>query len=173
MFMKLDDGEKECIVGGIPDRTCNFVDASCIGMVLEHLANRDSKLAPFLNESAPNFCEKIAFNGLTEPVSTQLRFYHYQAAIVNDFLEKRDSGLKQSVAEEISNLYTESKLTIPSIESGAANLRYVWMVEKLIPNTMKQNIHSMKAYRDAAQVVLSKYFETCDVYEHPECTNTA
>ncbi|VFN06678.1 MAG: hypothetical protein BECKG1743F_GA0114225_112723 [Candidatus Kentron sp. G] len=41
------------------------------------------------------------------------------------------------------------------------------MVEQLIPDAMGKHPHSMKAYREAAQIILSKYFETCDAYEHP------
>ena len=52
-------------------------------------------------------------------------------------------------------------------------MRYVWLVESLIPNSIPQHPHTMKAYRQAAQVIIAKYFETCDAYEHPNSINPA
>lgn len=173
MFMELSDVEKTFIVGGIPEGKPGFLDARCVGEVLSYLADESSSLPPLLDESAPDFCEKIQFNGLTVPVSDYLRSYQYQASIVDDFLVKREPGLMQSISEEVSKLYADSKTVVQSTQTGFANLRYVWMVEQLIPETMRQHPHSMKAYREAAQVVISKYFETCDVYEHPECASAA
>jgi hypothetical protein len=40
-------------------------------------------------------------------------------------------------------------------------------VDKLIPPSMHEHPHSVAAYRCAAELVLAKYFETCDAYEHP------
>ena len=84
----------------------------------------------------------------------------------------RDVGLKQSIATEMQAIYKQSLIKIPQC-SDAANMRYVWMVEKLIPQSASKHPHSYKAYREAAQVILANYFEICDIYEHPSTIATA
>ena len=92
-------------------------------------------------------------------MSSYLKFFWCQAFTIDDFLSRSDLGLSQSIAKEINSLHKEGKSVIPEFEANASNLRYVLMVGKLIPDAMKKHPHSMKAYREAAQVILSKYFE--------------
>nr|VFK60044.1 MAG: hypothetical protein BECKTUN1418F_GA0071002_11972 [Candidatus Kentron sp. TUN]VFK69350.1 MAG: hypothetical protein BECKTUN1418E_GA0071001_11942 [Candidatus Kentron sp. TUN] len=167
MFMELPRGQRESIIGGgVPEHTLDFVDSRAVGELLSHLADRPTLLSEFLQEEAPEFDEKIKFNGLTPPVTEYLRVFSYQVATINEFLSSRE-GLAQPISGEIRKLYADSKKTIPDTEESASNIRYVWMVEKLIPDAIRKHPHSMKAYREAAQIILSKYFETCDAYEHP------
>lgn len=172
MFMGLDSGTRQLIVGGVPSCEISHVDPRSVGELLSHLADKNDMFPSFLHEEAPEFSEKIVFNGLTEPVSSFLKIFLYQASTIDDFLSRRDIGLSQTIAQEVNSLYKKGKSIIPDSEDNAPNIRYVWMVEQLIPDSMKKHTHSMKAYREAAQVILSKYFETCDAYEHPDSTPT-
>ncbi|MFZ4802850.1 MAG: ABC-three component system protein, partial [Chlorobium sp.] len=110
--------------------------------------------------------------GITSPVSDQLRISSYQVDDVNRFLNARDIGLAQQIAAEVKELYTRSQTVIPD-SVDAPNERYVWLVESLIPEFMRKHPHSQAAYRQAAQVIIAKYFETCDAYEHPNSINPA
>ena len=172
LFMELDDDKKECILGGIPVPTPDFIDSRLVAELLKHLADKISPSLSLLNQTAPDFNEKIIFNNLTQPVSIFLKNYSYQTQDVNDFLINRDIGLKQSIAMEMQEIYAESRKIIPdSIE--AANTRYVWIMEKLIPDGAKTHPHTLKAYREAAQVILANYFEICDIYEHPSSVTSS
>jgi hypothetical protein len=166
LFMELNDDQKQSILGSVPIDIPDFIDSKVVSELLQHLADNISPRLSLLNQSAPDFNEKIQFNDLTEPVRDYLKYYSYQIEDVNDFLTKRDIGLQQSIAIEMQEMYEESKTIVPdSIE--AANVRYVWMMEKLIPDNAKAHPYMLKAYREAAQVILAKYFEICDIYEHP------
>nr|VFK65471.1 MAG: hypothetical protein BECKUNK1418G_GA0071005_106317 [Candidatus Kentron sp. UNK]VFK72416.1 MAG: hypothetical protein BECKUNK1418H_GA0071006_111311 [Candidatus Kentron sp. UNK] len=171
LFMKLSEQEREVIIGGIPGHSLDFIDPRCVGELLTHLADKSTSLSVFLDGTAPDFQEKIAFNGLTEPVAGYLKSFSYQAATVDDFLSDR-GDLAQPISEEINRFYKTSRETIPNEEEYAPNMRYVWMVEQLIPDAMRKHPHSMKAYREAAQTILAKYFETCDAYDHPNSVAT-
>lgn len=174
LFMALEEDQRQAIIcGGVPVGIPEFVDSRHIGELLSHLADKPSIQSGFLSELPPDFEQKITFNGLTEPIPAFLRAYSYQTTTVEDFLGPRDPGLQQAIAEEVQHLYEESKSIIPNDDANAANIRYVWMVDKLIPDAMRKHPHSMKAYREAAQIVLAKYFETCDAYEHPERLTSA
>ncbi len=173
MFMTLDPSIRQVIVGGIPSCNISHIDPRSVGELLTHLADKDDVPLSFLNEPAPDFSEKIAFNGLSDPVGRYLKIYSYQSSTIDEFLRRRDTGLSQAISKEIANLYDKSKTIIPESQEGAPNIRYVWIVDQLIPEVMRQHPHSMKAYREAAQVILSKYFEACDAYEHPGRASTA
>lgn len=167
MFMRLSPGQKQMIVGGIPSGMPIHIDPRSVGEILRHLADTDTTPG-YLKGNAPNLDEKITFNGLSEGVGELLKSRWYQVPVVDQFLAKRDPGLAQAIATDISRLYEQSKQTILVTEENTADLRYAWMIDRLIPPEAHNHPHSLKAYREASQVVLSKYFETCDVYEHPE-----
>jgi len=171
-FMALSEAEKMEIVGGIPSEYPDFIDPTAVSELLSYLADNPTPRFLLLYVTSPDFNDKIALNGLTAPVSDQLRNLSYQVDDVNRFLNARDIGLAQQISAEVRELYLKSTTVIPD-SIDAPNERYVWLVESLIPNPMRQHPHSLVAYRVAAQVIISKYFETCDAYEHPNSLDPA
>lgn len=167
LFMALNGDQRCGILGGVPSEIPDWIDSNLVSELLKYLADSVSSNFLFLDQTAPNFSEKIQVNGLTEPVSSYLKTYSYQTQEVEDFLAVRDVGLKQSIATEMQEIYKESLSKIPDSDDAAANTRYVWMVERLIPKSANAHPHTFKAYREAAQVILANYFEICDIYEHP------
>lgn len=172
-FMQLTLDKRQDIIGGIPAETVTFIDYRAVSELLTSLADNAASYLLFLKETAPEFEEKIKFNGLTPPVSSKLEALSYQVTLIDEFLKKRDSGLRQAIAQEIREYYQESKIAIPNIVPDAANQRYFWLVEKLIPINLPPHPHSIAAYRTAAELVIAKYFETCDAYEHPDSATSA
>lgn len=173
LFMQLALDKRQDIIGGIPfadDLT--FIDPRAVGELLKSLAdNADTRLT-FLTDKAPDFDEKIKFNGLTDQVSAKLKVLSYQVSLIDEFLDTWDFGLRQAIAQEIRDYYQQSKLDIPDGLQDAGNMRYFWLVEKLIPPTVTHP-HSLGAYRASAELVIAKYFETCDAYDHPDGPATA
>jgi hypothetical protein len=165
--MELDHDKKESIILGVPSDIPDFIDSRIIAELLKHLADNISLKISLLNETAPLFDTKIVLNGLTPPISLYLKSYSYQTQDVDDFLNRRNIGLKQSIASEMQDIYKESRIAIPEDVEDSPNISYVWMMEKLIPENAKSHPHTLKAYREASQVILAKYFEICDIYEHP------
>ncbi|MFA7239626.1 MAG: ABC-three component system protein [Sulfuricellaceae bacterium] len=172
IFISLSDDQRCSILGGVPSEITDFIDSRLVAELLTYLADKALQSFSLLNQTAPDFDEKMQLNGLTEPVSSYLKANSYQTRDIEDFLASRDVGLKQSIAFEMQEIYQESLSQIPQ-QDDAANIRYVWMVEKLIPKLANQHPHTFKAYREAAQVILANYFEICDIYEHPSTITTA
>ena len=166
-FMQLTLDKRQDIIGGIPPANVTFIDPREVSELLKSLADNADTHLTFLTDKAPNFDEKIEFNGLTDPVSTKLRALSYQVLLIDEFLDKRDFGLRQAIAQEIRDYYQQSKAAIPDDLQDAGNRRYFWLVEKLIPPSLTHP-HSLGAYRAAAELVIAKYFETCDAYDHPD-----
>ena len=165
-FMALPQDRRKLIVQGVPFRLPDWVDPRAVGEILQHLADRT---APWRTARAisAEFDAKLRFNGLEGEAADWLRALSYQTYLIDEFLAARGSYLAQSVAEDMRDLYRQSVEAIPQTDPDAPALRYVWMAERLIPSDANAHPHSLKAYREAARVVLSKYFEACNVYEQP------
>jgi hypothetical protein len=166
MFMKLDEGIREDIIGHVPDASLEFIDPRAVGTLLSGLADHASTKLAFLHATAPDFDEKIKFNGLEAPVSFRLQRASYQVALVDEFLSEHEPGLRQAIAQDIRHIYEETKATIPDSVERAANERYTRMIELLIGGA-PDHPHTKVAYVSAAEAILAKYFETCDAYENP------
>ncbi|MGK3137936.1 ABC-three component system protein [Pantoea trifolii] len=169
-FMSLSECDKQDIVGFIPEVDLDFVDSRAVGEVLSFLAYKSSSALAFLGETAPDFDEKIKINGITKPIKLRLEIFSYQLNLINDFLNSVDGGLEKSIAQEVKETYKQSKLSIPDNIPDCADLRYLWMVDKLLPPGVHSN--AVASYRFAAELILAKYFETCDAYEHPNNAST-
>lgn len=172
VFMDLDEDIKQDLVGSIPDIESDFLDTRAVGELLSFLADKAAASISFLSETAPDFEQKISINGITKAIRSRLESNSYQSYVIGEFLDARDKTLQQAIAQEIRDTYTKSKEVIFATQDGYADLRYWWMVDKLIPPNV-QNLHTKAVYRSAAELVLAKYFETCDVYEHPDNAVTA
>jgi hypothetical protein len=164
--MKLEDDVRQDIIGHVPDSAPDFVDARAVGVLLSGLANHAAGRLAFLTSTAPDFDEKIEFNGLTPPASFRLQKASYQVALVDEFLTEHDPGLRQAIGQDVKQIYEESKVAIPDTTPNAPNERYEWMIAQLIVNA-PTHPHSRVAYVAAAEAILAKYFETCDAYENP------
>jgi hypothetical protein len=172
-FIELTEEKRRDIIGFAPPPDSVFLDTRAIGQLLSSLADRSQPLQFIQLGAAPEFEHKIEINGLTDQVAERLRFYSCQASVVDEFLSKSDPGVAQAIAQEVKTYYEDSKVAIPDGSDEAANDRYFWMIEKLIPATLTSHPHSQAAYRLAAEIILAKYFESCEVYEHPNSAVTS
>lgn len=169
LFMHLPEDRRQMIVGGIPGDAPPFFDAGELGDLLRHLADDAHGFGLASKALAPDFEAKIAFNGLSEVLATRLRDRSYQADAVDRFLAARDQHLAEAIAAQLRARFDRSADQVPRITDLApeSDLRYVWLVENLVPDVARSHPHSLKAYRGAAEVVIARYFEACDVFEHP------
>ncbi|OUJ08303.1 hypothetical protein HK25_13380 [Acetobacter sp. DsW_059] len=165
-FTKLPEHLMIEIVGGVPSEQPGVIDTRAMGELIDHLASKAAAISTRSKGLAPDFEEKLEFNGLSDEIGSRLRANSYQSADVTAFLDTRDQWLAQGIAQELRNLYEGSKSTITGVED-AADLRYVWMLEEIVPNSAKQNIYTQKAFQGAAEVILAHFFEACDVYDKP------
>lgn len=165
-FTQLPEYKMEELVGGVPSDQPAIIDKRSVGELLEHLANSVAPGGLSSKGLAPDFDEKIKFNGLSDAVGARLRSFSYQDTDVTDFLNTRDQWLAEGIAQELRELYAESKVQIIDLENPA-DLRYLWMREKILPAAAHCHPHTLKAFHGAAEVILAHFFEACDVYDKP------
>src|SRR5690606_40522980 len=100
-FMELPEDQRQDLVGYIPPETPSFIDSRAVGQLLTYLSESSGATLTFLSETAPNFIEKIAFNGLSKRVGSRLESNSYQVYVINEFLDSVDEGYRQTIANEV------------------------------------------------------------------------
>lgn len=146
------------------------VNPSALGQLLQHLSNQNINSLGFLEIDVPVWDEKIKFNGISANLDLKLKTNSLQGHRVRDFLISSKKTDPQDIAQQINNIYKESKVHIPDTLENSADMRYFWIVDRLIPTEILQTASTpvLQAYRNASEIVLAHYFDTCDVYDNPD-----
>lgn len=177
-FMSLNEGIQMEILNGIPllgDLVIEELDYTVLSDLIKKLLpslEENYFSFGFLHENPPDFDEKLKLNKISQGIAKRIEKNSYLTYEIDTFLERQGDNVTQCLAIEINNLYKECKVVIPDKEDDSADLRYMWMVDALVPKGLKNNRAENRcaiiAYRNTAEIILAKFFETCDVYEHPD-----
>ena len=166
-FIRLDEDMIFMVVGGIPNiDSSGFLDYTVLGSVITHILEtpssyvRDSKLI------SPDFDEKILFNDLVHN-GDWLRAKQREVWQIDDYYSKNSSFAKQTLRDALAAYYAESVAVITSsaTDSSIGDLRFTYILEKIAPRHTSALVDRLR--KDAALVLMSKYFETCDIFEEP------
>lgn len=145
------------------------VDFSVLGEVIRHVLENPIPISKESILSAPDFTEKIEFNGLSAPVGHLLHSAGRQIEAVNDFFSLNSNFAKQELRNKLNALYMESKKSFASkartLEFG--DLVFFDLLRRMVPFKSTISISIANA-QNAALVVMGFYFESCDVFETPQ-----
>lgn len=148
------------IVGSIPDpHLISDVDYEVLTEVVNYILAYN---IPDLEEDIPddpNFEEKIKFNKLSSRVSLILRVGRQQTFVVNDFFNLNSSFAKDELRDKFHGLYMEGKKIFGN--GSIENDQIFFHIRN------KSTPISKKGYYDAVYVLMSHYFEYCDIFEPP------
>ena len=162
LFMLADD-QIITVVGFIPD-TSKFetLDYSVLSEVIGHVLKQKSTLTPTQLLSAPDFSEKIKFNGLGLPTSSLLNSASYQVGILDKYFELNSDFTKQTLRDSINELYKNALAKDLGTHSGVSKSDLVFLdtLNSIAP-------HHNHAVWNAALVVMAYFFESCDIFEDP------
>lgn len=174
LFLSLNNNQKMSIVQSVPLETPGWVDPKMVSELLEYLSRSFTFSASLMTkkDTAPEFNQKIKFNNLNTGIAQYLRIYVNQISEVDAFLAARP-GMAQVISEELNKIYTDSLSDIPNTENNAADLRFVYILECLLPPSARENPMQLRAWQQIALIVMAKYFETCNIYEHPSSSYSA
>ncbi len=168
MFMELEEGSKldvldmYCI-----DESPNAFEPSDIGELIKHLVEQDNPEISFLTTSAPDVDEKIKFNRLSYNLEVKLKSNLLEVYKINEFLSIQGEDMAQSLSRQINEIYKNISSAIPILEPERNEVIYLGLIDALIPKYANQNKLAKKGYTAVAEIIIAKYFETCDTYENP------
>lgn len=176
-FMDLNDEQKSDIVGFCPDLTTYYaLDNDVLAKLLFSIVERyGGALVLDHKPYAPDFEKKLDHNKFSLGIKDLLRFRTRETSYINDFFVKYPDD-DQSVANTINNLYDDSMKIIPDDTEGYQDLRFMWVRRYIIPETLRNEVNNDKikatAFYAAAEMIIAKYFESCDVFESPLGTDS-
>jgi hypothetical protein len=168
-FIALQEDQIAMIVGGLPNwESIAALDYTVLGDVIRHIQNSPPGGLAIGQLVAPNFEEKIKFNGL-DACGSWLRAKQIEAWQVDDFLVNNSEFARQSLRDSLANYYFDSIKAYPDdFDSGGTSLgdlRFGYIFNKIAAPSGNPQLDRLRS--DAALVLMAKYFETCDIFEEP------
>ncbi len=160
-FINLSEEDMVKIVGLCPNlNAIEQLDYSLMNVIIKYLLEKMVPYSADENYSPPDFEEKIKFNNLSSKISTLLTLGTYQRSVLDDYFEKSSAFLKKDVRNSFKKLYEESKSVIGNVKNKEDNM-FMYILEKSCPQ-------ASRGIQDAVLVLMSYYFESCDIFEEPK-----
>jgi hypothetical protein len=162
IFLQLQEDDIIEILGGLLPSATNItnIDISSLGEVIDHLLNTERKQKEERFPDDPNFDKKIKFNKLSEEYANQLKVAYLQTYIIDDYFTYQSSFIKQDLKLVFSEFYLIAKDSVPESIESKSDIIFEKIWDKASPrNTIP--------FRNAALVLMSHYFESCDIFEEP------
>lgn len=102
----------------------------------------------------PDWDKKMKFNKLSVPVSGLINNGYFQVFSLEEYLSNNSDFLADTLRDKVNEIYCEERNFLEGDE-------LFWgIVERLSP---KQE----QIYQTTSIIIMSKYFETCDIFEDP------
>jgi len=155
ILFKLDDDQILSISGNIPDpASIKMLDYSMLNEVVSHIMKLTLNKGDIAKVILPDVDKKIKFNNLSKPIACLLNNGFFQLHALNEYLANNSNFLADSLRDKMNDIYTHEK-------SQCKGDDLFWA----IVNCASPKAETM--YQTSVIVIMSKYFETCDIFEEP------
>ena len=146
----------------IPDAGLrDSADYHAVRDVVDHVLKTAALIVPAGKLIAPEFDDKIKFNGLSDRVGHLLRAAALQTNVIDDFFSNRSGTHRQDLRDHLAVIYMKERDAAAA--KSSADLIFFAVLAAITPKSS-----SMKAaVQNAALIVMAYYFEACDVFEGP------
>lgn len=155
LLFTLEDDQINVIAGFIPDPSkLKTLDYSILNEVISHIMKIPLERGKNPIIDLPDWDEKIKFNNLTPTTAHFLNNGYIQVNNLEIYLSNNSDFLADELRDKMNELYLEEKKNYTGDE-------LFWkIVDKASPK-------SEQGYQSAVVVIMSKYFESCDIFEEP------
>jgi len=151
----LEDDQIFRIVGFLPDPSnLKNIDFSILNEVISHIMGLPIDIKKEPNLVVPDFNEKIKFNNLSEFTAEYLNSAFVRVVYLNDYLSNNSDFIADLLRDKLNEVYLQEK------EKYNGDELFWNIVNQLSPK-------KQQAYQVTVIVIMSKYFETCDIFEEP------
>jgi hypothetical protein len=161
VFFELSNDDITDIIGIIPTEEISFLNFDVLNKAVEYLMNSEVEASPDIYVDDPNFEYKIKFNKLSQKVANLLTVASYQIGDLEAYFSATGEYVKSELKTRFSKLYDQSKQFINESEENYPDQRFFYILNNAAPN-------GKKAVKDAVLVLMSYYFEACDIFEKPK-----
>jgi hypothetical protein len=155
ILFDLEDDQIYSITGFIPDpANIKQLDFSILNEVIGHIMKLPLSEGDKSKIVLPDWNEKIYLNGLSEFVSLLLNNGFFQVHYLDKYLKNNSDFLVDSLRDKMNVIYSQEK------ENKGGDELFWAIVNSASPKAEQM-------YQTSVIVIMSKYFETCDIFEEP------
>jgi hypothetical protein len=149
---------------GLPPRPeeLSTIEFAALTPILGHLMGSRTPICASETLEAPDLDEKIRFNRLGKVPADFLRYGAYQVGRIDQYFDRTADFSRTDVKNRLAKVFDEAKAR-QSDGNAASQLSdrvFFEMVERLNTSKTQQG-------RDAAIVLMSYFFESCDIFDEP------
>lgn len=155
LLFSLEDDQIMVITGIIPDPAkIKVLDYSILNEVIDYIMNISLPKGEKPDIKFPDWEEKIKFNNLTEITTHYLNNGYIQVNSLEHYLVNNSNFLADELRDKINDIYIDEK------NHFSGDDLFWKIVDKASPKNEQM-------YQSAVIVIMSKYFESCDIFEEP------
>ena len=161
IFINLDGDKIISVIGGIPNvDSINNTDYQILNEVVKHLMSYKGSYNNAITPENPDFDKKIEFNNLSSRIGNLLTTANYQSYILDEYFSSNSEFTKNDLRDIFNSLYKEALDSIEEQENKS-DLIFFYILDKASPS-------SENAVKNSVLVLMSYYFEYCDIFEAPQ-----
>lgn len=165
IFINLPDDDIVDVVGFIPSpEKIEMVDYSILSEIVGYIVENLKPLGIEEKLDRKDFDDKIKFNALSKTIADLLYVSNYQVSVLDEFFQFNSSYTRKELSDIFKGLYNEAKDRISGAENASDRI-FLDILTKASPN-------NIKVVQDAVMVLMSYYFEVCDIFETPQGEET-
>ncbi|CAC9527111.1 putative cytoplasmic protein [uncultured Gammaproteobacteria bacterium] len=155
LLFSLEESQILAIAGFLPDPAMIQLDYTVLSEIISHLMGLSLPKTQDSSIIYPDWNEKITFNNLDSMAANYLNNGSLQIGSLDEYLDNQSNFFADKVKDKIREIYTECRKTY----SGSD---LFWKMVDMISTRPETS------FQAAGIVLISKYFETCDVFEEPK-----
>lgn len=155
LLFSLEESQILTIAGFLPDPAMIQLDYTVLSEIISHLMGLSLPKTQDSSIIYPDWNEKITFNNLDSMAANYLNNGSLQIGSLDEYLDNQSNFFADKVKDKIREIYTECRKTY----SGSD---LFWKMVDMISTRPETS------FQAAGIVLISKYFETCDVFEEPK-----
>lgn len=165
-FMELRPTDKRQILQSfIPDISFADIKFSIVQNIVEHLNKSVCRNNFDDNCVVPDFYKKIEFNNLNRTISNALEE-------ANAYIDKLDNFLSDAYSNntkvELCNIYRTIYNEAKEIYPDDSNSQFKHILNSSYDKTTISDFSTESAYISNILIIMSKYFNSCDIFEEPK-----
>jgi hypothetical protein len=174
-LLSLDDDKINAAIGFLPNPADIKILSLClVDEVVKHIAENPTKRSLSQTLANPSFQTKLEFNGL-KVTSSWLITANYRTGTLESYFGANSTFTRQEIRDKLKAIYDISKeIEFPlgtADEATESDHRLFYILKEITPKPSENDARLEKELQDAALVVMSFFFEACDIFEEPTYAN--